>query len=194
MDEFLLYVQIGLNHVLDLNGYDHILFLVALLAVFGFKDLKQVLYLVTFFTLGHTITLALSAYGVISVNIGLVEWLIPSTILITCVTNIFRASAPVKGHHWNVNLIYALIFGLVHGLGFSNYFRMIIGKSESKLLPLLEFALGIELAQVIIVVIFLGLYAVFSGMFNIKRRDWIMVVSSIVIGFVIPMLIERWPF
>ena len=190
----MLYVQIGLRHVLDLSGYDHILFLVALLAVFGFKDLKQVLYLVTFFTLGHTITLALSAYGVISVNIGLVEWLIPLTILITCMTNIFKASTPVRGHHWNVNLIYALIFGLVHGLGFSNYFRMIIGKSESKLLPLLEFALGIELAQVIIVVIFLGLYAVFSGVFNVKRRDWILVISSIVIGFVIPMLIERWPF
>jgi len=194
MDDFLLYLDIGLRHVLDLNGYDHILFLVALLAVFSFKDLKQVLWLVTFFTFGHTLTLALSAYGVVRVNIALVEWLIPLTIAITCVTNIWGASKPVQTNHWSVNLLYAGIFGLIHGLGFSNYFRMIIGKAESKFLPLIEFALGIELAQIIIVLVFLSLWAVGKSVLHIKRRDWILVVSAMVLGTVIPMLIERYPY
>ena len=194
MDEFLLYLQIGLRHVLDLQGYDHILFLMALLAVFSFRHLKQVLWLVTFFTLGHTITLGLSAYGVVSISVELVEWLIPLTIAITCVTNWLNASKPVQANKMSVNVIYAGFFGLIHGLGFSNYFRMIIGKSESKFLPLIEFALGIELAQVIIVLVFLSLWMGMSAVLGVKRRDWILVVSGIVFGTVVPMLIERWPF
>ena len=194
MDEFLLYLQIGLRHVLDLQGYDHILFLMALLVVFSFRHLKQVLWLVTFFTLGHTITLGLSAYGVVSISVELVEWLIPLTIAITCVTNWLNASKPVQANKMSVNVVYAGFFGLIHGLGFSNYFRMIIGKSESKFLPLIEFALGIELAQVIIVLVFLSLWMAMSTFLGVKRRDWILVVSGIVFGTVVPMLIERWPF
>lgn len=194
MDEFLLYLQIGLRHVLDLQGYDHILFLMALLVVFSFRHLKQVLWLVTFFTLGHTITLGLSAYGVVSISVELVEWLIPLTIAITCVTNWLNASKPVQANKMSVNVVYAGFFGLIHGLGFSNYFRMIIGKSESKFLPLIEFALGIELAQVIIVLVFLSLWMGMSAVLGVKRRDWILVVSGIVFGTVVPMLIERWPF
>ena len=194
MDEFLLYLQIGLRHVLDLQGYDHILFLMALLVIFSFRHLKQVLWLVTFFTLGHTITLGLSAYGVVSISVELVEWLIPLTIAITCVTNWLNASKPVQANKMSVNVVYAGFFGLIHGLGFSNYFRMIIGKSESKFLPLIEFALGIELAQVIIVLVFLSLWMGMSAVLGVKRRDWILVVSGIVFGTVVPMLIERWPF
>jgi hypothetical protein len=193
-DEFVLYFRLGLEHVLDINGYDHVLFLMALLAVFSFKNFKQVIWLVSLFTLGHTLSLAASAYGVVSVNVGLVEWLIPLTIAITCVSNWMNASKPVKAGHLNVNVFYALGFGLVHGLGFSNYFRMIIGRSESKLLPLIDFALGIEAAQVIVVLGFLGLWYLFEHFMNVKRRDWILVISSMTMGVVVPMLIERWPY
>jgi hypothetical protein len=193
MDDFLLYLELGLNHVLDFQGYDHILFLLALLVVFSFKQLRQVIYLVSLFTLGHTLTLALAAYGVLRLDIPLVEWLIPITIAISCVTNILRASKPIAPNKLNINLFYALVFGLIHGLGFSNYFRMIIGKTDAKFLPLIEFALGIELAQVIIVLVFLTLWALLTNLTRINRRDWILVISSIILGVVLPMILERWP-
>jgi len=150
MDEFILYLKIGFNHVLDFSAYDHVLFLIVLTVVFSFDQLKKVLWLITLFTIGHSISLALSAYGVVKVDIGIVEFLIPVTIFITGVFNLSSAGKQTSKKE-NINLFFALFFGLVHGLGFSNYFRMMIGKEEDKLMPLLEFALGIEFAQVVIV-------------------------------------------
>jgi hydrogenase/urease accessory protein HupE len=180
----------GLNHVLDFSAYDHILFLIVLAVVFSYYELKKLLWLVTLFTLGHSITLALSAYGVLNISMDLIEFLIPLTIFITGVINIVNSNKkPTKKD--NTNLIFALFFGLIHGLGFSNYFKMMIGQQEDKLLPLIEFALGIELAQIIIVfgIIFLGL--VFQNFLKVTKRDWILVCSSIVIGFAIQMMTER---
>lgn len=190
MDDFMLYCKMGLNHVLDFSAYDHILFLIVLAVVFSYYELKKLLWLVTLFTLGHSITLALSAYGVLNISMGLIEFLIPLTIFITGVINIVNSNKkPAKKD--NTNLIFALFFGLIHGLGFSNYFKMMIGQQEDKLLPLIEFALGIELAQIIIVfgIIFLGL--VFQNFLKVTKRDWILVCSSIVIGFAIQMMTER---
>ena len=190
MDEFLLYVKMGLNHVLDFAAYDHILFLIVLAVIFEFHQLKKVLWLITLFTIGHSLTLALSAYGVLKVDVKIVEFLIPVTIFITGVVNIFNLGRKTSNKD-NINLIFALFFGLIHGLGFSNYFRMMIGKEEDKFFPLLEFALGIEASQVIIVLIILLIGAILQNIFKVSRRDWILVASSIVIGFAIPMIIER---
>lgn len=190
MDDFILYLKMGLNHVLDFSAYDHILFLIALAVVFSFDHLKKVLWLITLFTIGHTATLALSAYGILKVDVTIVEFLIPVTIFITAVVNIFNVGKSSKSKD-NINLIFALFFGLIHGLGFSNYFRMMIGREEDKLMPLIEFALGIELAQVIIVLGILIVGALLQSFFRVTKRDWILVTSSIVIGFVIPMMIER---
>ena len=190
MDDFMLYCKMGLNHVLDFSAYDHILFLIVLAVVFSYYELKKLLWLVTLFTLGHSITLALSAYGVLNISMGLIEFLIPLTIFITGVINIVNSNKkPAKKD--NTNLIFALFFGLIHGLGFSNYFKMMIGQQEDKLLPLIEFALGIELAQIVIVfgIIFLGL--VLQNFLKVTKRDWILVCSSIVIGFAIQMMTER---
>jgi len=180
----------GLHHVLDFAAYDHILFLVVLAVVFSFKQWKKVLWLITFFTIGHTITLALSAYGILKVRMDIVEFLIPTTIFITAIVNILRAKKS-SSEKDSINLFFALFFGLIHGLGFSNYFKMMVGREEDKLLPLLEFALGIEASQIIIVVSILFIGAVFQTIFKVNKRDWILVVSSIVIGFVIPMMIHR---
>jgi hydrogenase/urease accessory protein HupE len=190
MDEFLLYVKMGLNHVLDFSAYDHILFLIALAVIFSFHQLKKALWLITLFTIGHTLTLALSAYGVLKIDVTIVEFLIPVTIFITGVVNIYnlKNNSSTKD---NINLIFALFFGLIHGLGFSNYFRMMVGREEDKLLPLIEFALGIELSQVIIVLGILIIGSLAQTYLKITKRDWILVISSIVIGFVIPMMIER---
>jgi hydrogenase/urease accessory protein HupE len=190
MDDFIMYLKIGLNHVLDFSAYDHILFLIALAVVFSFDQFKKVLWLITLFTIGHTLTLALSAYGVLKVDVKIVEFLIPVTIFITGVVNILNLGKTSSTKN-NINLIFALFFGLIHGLGFSNYFRMMIGREEDKLMPLIEFALGIEFAQIIIVLGILIVGAIIQSLFKVSKRDWILVTSAIVIGFVIPMMIER---
>jgi|TARA_B100000768_G_scaffold73435_1_gene70372 hydrogenase/urease accessory protein HupE len=176
--------------VLDFFAYDHILFLIALAVVFNFNQWKKVLWLVTFFTIGHSITLALSAYGILKVRMDIIEFLIPLTIFITAAINVFTAKKSSTGKE-NINLIFALFFGLIHGLGFSNYFKMMVGKEEDKFFPLVEFALGIEASQIIIVLGILITGTIFQNFFKVSRRDWILVCSSIVIGFSIPMMIER---
>lgn len=190
MDDFILFVKMGLNHVLDFSAYDHILFLIVLAVIFSLDQIKKVIWLITLFTLGHTITLALSAYGVLKIDVTIVEFLIPVTIFITGVFNLINLGKTASNKQ-NLNLVFALFFGLIHGLGFSNYFRMMIGREEDKLMPLIEFALGIELAQVIIVVGILIIGSILQSFFKVTKRDWVMVTSSIVIGFVIPMMIER---
>jgi len=190
MDDFILYLKIGLNHVLDFSAYDHILFLIALAVIFSFDQFKKVLWLITLFTIGHTLTLALSAYGILKVDVKIVEFLIPVTIFITAVVNIVN-SGKMTATKSTINLIFALFFGLIHGLGFSNYFRMMVGREEDKLMPLIEFALGIELAQIIIVLGILIIGALLQFFFKVTKRDWILVTSAIVIGFVTPMMIER---
>jgi hydrogenase/urease accessory protein HupE len=190
MEDFVLYFKMGLNHVLDFTAYDHILFLIVLAVVFSYYEVKKVLWLVTLFTLGHSITLALSTYGVLTISMDLIEFLIPLTIFITGVVNLINSNKTSTKKD-NTNLILALFFGLIHGLGFSNYFKMMIGQEEDKLFPLIEFALGIELAQIIIVFGILILGLVFQNFLKVTKRDWILVCSSIVIGFAIQMMMER---
>ena len=190
MDDFILYLKLGLNHVLDFNAYDHILFLIVLAVVFSFNQWKKALWLITYFTVGHTITLALAAYNIIHIRVDIIEFLIPVTIFITGIANVLRVNKASSGKE-KINLFFALFFGLVHGLGFSNYFRLMIGKEEDKLAPLLEFALGIEVAQVVIVFGILLIGTLLQNFFNASKRDWVLVTSSIVIGFTIPMMIER---
>jgi hypothetical protein len=188
MDNLIFYVKQGLFHVLDWNAYDHILFLIALVVVYDFKNWKKVLWLITLFTIGHTLSLVLAAYKIVSVNVNWIEFLIPLTIIVTAVFNIFYARNTSKETKTNTNLFFALFFGLIHGLGFSGYFKMLIGTSNYKLIPLLEFALGIELAQIVIVFIILILGFIFQTIFRFSKRDWILIISSIVIGVALPMI------
>jgi len=192
MSQFWLYFNLGLEHVLDWNAYDHILFLIVLVAAYSFSSWKRVLWLVTIFTLGHTLALFLSVYGVVSVSSRWVELLIAVTILVTALYNIFTAKK--KESQKNVSLLYGAtaFFGIIHGLGFSTYFKMIASGTESKFLPLLEFALGIEAAQVIVVVIVMILGFIFQNFFRVNRRDWILVLSAIVIGIILPILRENF--
>ena len=190
MNDFILYFKMGLFHVLDLKAYDHILFLIVLAVVYQFKQWKKVIWLITLFTVGHSITLALSAYNVIRVREDLVEFLIPLTIFITGLMIVLTARKASVGKE-NQNLFFALFFGLIHGLGFSNYFKAMIGRASDKFLPLVEFALGVEAAQIIIVGLILLVGSLVQSVFGVNRRDWILVASSIVIGFAIQMMINR---
>lgn len=191
MSEFLLYFKIGLNHVLDINGYDHVLFLIALTVPYAFKDWKRVLLLVTLFTVGHTLALILSVYEIVIIKASLVEFLIPITILVTAVFHLFTAGKSGKNESITFVSFVTLFFGIIHGLGFSNYFKSILpGSATDKLLPLLEFALGIEAAQIIVVIIVLLLSYVVQTFFRFSKRDWTLVMSSFVIGVVLPMIIK----
>ncbi|MBV7268799.1 HupE/UreJ family protein [Winogradskyella luteola] len=190
LDNFWFNVQYGINHVLDPNGYDHVLFLMVLAVPYIFRDWKRVLLLVSMFTLGHTLSLVLAAYGVVSVNGKLVEFLIPLTILITAIYNVFTAGKKDKNTKVGLLFFTTLFFGLVHGLGFAREFKMFAGQSENKVELLIEFALGIEIAQIIIVFVVLFLGFLCQTIFRFSRRDWVMVLSSVVIGLVIPMIIE----
>ena len=192
MSQFWLYFQLGLEHVLDWQAYDHILFLVVLVASYTFLGWKRVLWLVTIFTLGHTVSLFLSVYEIVMVDSSWVEFLIPITILITAVFNIINAKK--KENKNNISVLYftTAFFGIIHGLGFSTYFKMIAAGMESKFLPLLEFALGIETAQIIVVLVVLFFAFIFQNVFSISRRDWILVISSIVIGIILPILQENY--
>jgi len=191
MENFMFYLQQGFFHVLDWKAYDHILFLVALVAIYTFSDWMRIFLLVSLFTIGHTITLLLSAYNVIHINASYVEFLIPATIFITALFNIFTAGKASKKNKIGMNVLFAFFFGLIHGLGFAGYFRMIVAANEDKLLPLLEFALGIEGAQILVVLIILILAFAFQTVFRFSKRDWVLVISSLIIGIVIPMLIQN---
>ncbi|AZJ33329.1 MULTISPECIES: HupE/UreJ family protein [Tenacibaculum] len=190
MNDFIFYFKMGLFHVLDFKAYDHILFLIVLAVVYQFKQWTKVLWLITLFTIGHSITLALSAYGILNVRADLIEFLIPLTIFITGLMNVLTAKKASVGKE-NQNLFFALFFGLIHGLGFSNYFKIMIGKTSDKFLPLLEFALGVEVAQIIIVLGILLIGALVQSIFSVNRRDWILIMSSIVIGFALQMMFDR---
>ena len=195
MSEFWLYFKIGLNHVLDIHAYDHVLFLIALMVPYAFKDWKRVLILVSLFTLGHTLALLLSVFGIVSVKSSLVEFLIPITILVTAVFHLFTAGKSSKNESITFVAIVTLFFGIIHGLGFSNYFKTILpGNASDKLLPLLEFALGIEAAQVIVVFLVLILAYIVQTFFRFSKRDWALVMSAFIIGVVTPMIIhsEIW--
>ncbi len=188
MDNFVFFLKEGLFHVLDWNAYDHILFLIALVVVYDFMNWKKVLWLITLFTVGHTFSLILAAYKIVSVSSDWIEFLIPVTILVTAAANVFFARTTSRTTKTNTNLVFALFFGLIHGLGFSSYFRLLIGTSDRKFIPLLEFALGVEFAQIIIVFVILICGFIFQMFFRFSKRDWVLIISSIVIGAVLPML------
>lgn len=195
MSQFWIYFQIGLKHVLDVHSYDHVLFLIALAIPFSFKDWKRIVLLVSLFTIGHTMALLLSVFGIIAIKVKVVELLIPITILITALYNLFTAGKSNKKEGLNLIFFITLFFGIIHGLGFSNYFKSILGGSAvSKLLPLSEFALGIEAAQIVVVFIVLILSYIVQTVFRFSRRDWALVFSAFVIGVVLPMIIgnEIW--
>lgn len=190
MNDFVYYVRMGFEHVLDYKAYDHIIFLIVLAVVFNFNQWKKAIWLITFFTIGHTLTLGLAAYEVINIRVDIIEFLIPLTIFITGLFNVVRVNKASTGKE-KLNLFLALFFGLVHGCGFSNYFRIMIGKVEDKFVPLMEFALGIELSQVIIVFGILIFGTLLQNFFRVSKRDWVLVTSAIVIGITIPMMMER---
>ena len=192
MNDFSLYFGLGKDHILDyVNGYDHILFVVALGAIYLVRDWKRILILVTAFTIGHSITLALATLRIISVKTNLIEFLIPLTIFITAFSNLFRNEENIPRQPIQTNYALALFFGLVHGMGFSNYLRAILGKSEHIASPLLAFNIGLEFGQIIVVLLFLAASFILVDLIGVSRRDWKMVLSSAIAGIALILMKDR---
>ncbi|NNK18413.1 MAG: HupE/UreJ family protein [Maribacter sp.] len=194
MENFLFYIELGLDHVLDFAAYDHILFLAALSLPFTFKSWKRVLVLVTVFTIAHCLSLALSVYDILVVDVGLIEFLIPVTILFTAVFNLLYIKSTSSGRSIVLHVLATAFFGLIHGFGFSNYFKMLMSGEDEKLSPLLGFATGIELSQVLIVLLVLGLAHVIQSFLKVKRQYFVTLASILVISITIPMLIATFPW
>ncbi len=197
MSEFLIFLQLGFQHITDLGGYDHILFIIALCAVYNPSSWKKILILVTFFTLGHSITLALAALNLIRFSSDFIEFLIPVTILITCFSN-FAYKMPKnifdKGQNLWPRYIITTGFGLIHGMGFSNYLRSLLGKSSSIIPQLLAFNIGLEIGQLIIVLIFMMITFLAHNLFKVQKRTWNLVISGIAAGMTLTILIDKWYF
>jgi hypothetical protein len=194
MTTFGLYLSLGIDHIADLAGYDHILFLMALCAVYSLKEWARVLIMVTAFTLGHTLTLALATLDVLRISTDLIEFLIPLTILLTGGWNIIQRSGPGDRASHRFKYAMALFFGLIHGLGFSNYLRSLLGTEQDLLLPLFSFNLGLELGQIMIVLIVLGVSFILVNVVGMKRREWNLLLSGAAIGVSLILCVERWPF
>jgi len=177
---FKVYLELGFKHILDLNAYDHILFVIVLCAVYSWKDWKKILVLVTAFTIGHSITLALSALEVVVFSPEAIEFLIPLTIFVTAMVNITLDHNTTSVARLNYSL--ALFFGCIHGLGFSNYLKALLGNEESIVPPLLSFNLGVELGQLIIVALIFALNYVLIQLIGIKQRSWTIFMSGAAAG------------
>ncbi|MCX6213913.1 HupE/UreJ family protein [Spirosoma sp.] len=196
MDDFFIYLGLGFDHITDPRGYDHILFVVALCAVYTLQQWRQVLILVTAFTIGHSITLALATLQVIHYKTALIELLIPITILVTAITNFFfqepkswlTTDKPPK-RSWRYGL--ALLFGLIHGMGFSNYLRSLLGREAEIIKPLLAFNIGLEIGQLFIVAFVLGVAFVVIELGKTSRLRWTLVISGIVAGMALALIFDN---
>jgi hypothetical protein len=189
MQDFLLYFELGWQHITDLQGYDHILFVIVLCSGYLFSEWKKILVLVTAFTLGHSLTLALSVYQVIKIQSALIEFLIPLTICFSALVNIKKADKASE----NMRLKYflAMFFGLFHGLGFSNYLKSLLGHGESVVGPLFAFNIGLEFGQLLIVsLVFVVNFCVTKLLKNSLK--WNLFLSFLILAIAIFMAIQRF--
>lgn len=195
---FTVYLRLGFEHLLDLQGYDHILFLAVLCAAYTLARWRELLVLVTAFTIGHSVSLAVATLRLVRVDTGLVEFLIPVTIVATAVTNLagLRREDPAEHKVAARPLRYALalVFGVVHGLGFSNFLRLALGEERSLFVPLLSFNIGLELAQIVVAVGVVAVALVAVRFLSLPQRVWTLLLSALAGGLAAVMAVQRWPF
>lgn len=193
MSEFEAYLKLGFAHITDLNGYDHILFVLALCAIYQLNEWRKIMILVTAFTIGHTVTLALATLNLIHYKTETTELLISITIVLTALSNYFqKPSGEVKTG--SLRYVFALFFGLIHGLGFSTYLRSLLGSAENILLPLFSFNVGLELGQLLIVAVGVLIASFFVNILKIKRFTWNNLVSGIVAGMALTLILQKIGF
>ncbi len=192
MQDFGFYFGLGWEHIMSRDALDHQLFIAALAAIYLWKDWKQVLILVTAFTIGHSLTLALSVFDVIRFDSRWVEFLIPCTIVITALSNFFQKKFTTRSIRINYGL--ALVFGLVHGMGFANSIRFILADDQNLGWSLFGFNVGLEAGQIIAVIILLMLAHIVVNLVKVNRREWVIFLSAAVFSISLKMALDRVPF
>jgi len=192
MQDFSFYFGLGWHHIISKDALDHQLFIAALIAIYLIKDWKQVLILVTAFTIGHSVTLALSVLDVIRFNRHWVEFLIPVTIVITALSNLFQKKFTARSIR--INYFLALSFGLIHGMGFANSIRFIMADDQGIGWSLFGFNVGLEIGQIVVVTVLLLLSHVLVSLLRINRREWVIFLSAAVFSLALKMMLERIPF
>jgi hydrogenase/urease accessory protein HupE len=193
MNDFGLYFETGFHHIADWKGLDHILFVMAICLRYQFADWRKIIVLITAFTIGHSITLALSVFNVLDYSLKWIEFLIPVTIVITAVSNVFVKKFVFRSK-FPIIYFLALFFGLVHGLGFSSYLKSLLGTDRNVVAPLLAFNLGLEAGQLLIVTIFLIISFIFVSILKCNRREYLLYVTGGIFAIALQMAIERKPF
>jgi hypothetical protein len=193
MSNFNLYFTLGREHIANITALDHILFLAALCTRYQFSDWKKILILITAFTIGHSVTLALSVLNVVHFSTLWIEFLIPITLLITAISNLFVKKFVFKSK-FPVIYFFVLFFGLIHGLGFSNYLKSLLGKNQNIVWQLFAFNCGLEVGQLIIVLIILIIAFLLVHLFRISRRDYLLFLSAAIIALSLEMSLQRLPF
>lgn len=192
LQDFIFYFKLGWEHIISLDALDHQLFILALIAIYSYTNIKQVLILVTAFTIGHSATLLLSVLDVIRFDSAWVEFLIPCTIVITAVSNLFRKDFDMKS--LRINYVLALGFGLIHGMGFANSIRMMLAKDQNMGWGLFGFNVGLEAGQIFMVLIILIITFLTFNYTKIKRISWVLFISAAVFSLALKMALERIPF
>lgn len=192
MQDIGFYFRLGWEHIISMDALDHQLFIAALVAIYLLKDWKQVLILVTAFTIGHSLTLALSVFDLIRFSSKWVEFLIPLTIVITAITNLFQKKFTPKSIR--INYFLALFFGLIHGMGFANSIRFMLASDQSIGWSLLGFNIGLEIGQIAVVTVLLLLGHLLINLFRVNRREWVIFMSAAAFGLSLKMVLERFPF
>lgn len=191
MQDFGFYFGLGWEHIISWGALDHQLFIAALSAIYILTDWKHVLILVTAFTIGHSLTLALSVMDVVRFNSKWVEFLIPCTIVVTAFSNLFQKKFTAKSIR--INYFLALFFGLIHGMGFANALRPMLARDQSLGWGLLGFNVGLEAGQLVVVTVFLVLGKVILDLFRVNRREWVIFLSAAVFSLALQMVFERIP-
>jgi len=191
MNNWWIYFVLGKEHIANINGIDHILFIAALCLRYQFNDWKKILFLITAFTVGHSITLALSTLQYIHISTVWIEFLIPVTILITALINI-RVKNFDFNNRYTVIYFIALCFGLIHGLGFSSYLKSLLGKHANIIQPLFAFNVGLEIGQIIIVCILLCISFTLVQLLKLPRRDWLLLGSGAIAALALEMCVQRF--
>lgn len=192
LQDFIFYFKLGWEHIISADALDHQLFILVLIAIYSYSNFKQVLILVTAFTIGHSATLLLSVLDVIRVDSSWVEFLIPCTIVITAVSNLFRKNFSLKSI--KINYFLALGFGLIHGMGFANSIRMMLARDQNIGWGLFGFNVGLEAGQIFMVLIILMITYLVFNYTKIKRLSWVLFISAAVFSLALKMALERIPF
>jgi len=192
MSDFGFYFSLGWEHIISWDALDHQLFILALAAIYLLKDWRQVLVLVTAFTIGHSLTLALTVLKIIHFPSGWIEFLIPCTIVATAIANLFQKNFTPRSIR--INYFLALFFGLIHGMGFANKLRYILAEDQSIGWSLFGFNVGLEAGQIGVVVIVLALSYFFVQLLNVNRREWVIFTSAAAFGVAVQMALQRVPW